>query len=101
MKVDTDPSGLASGVTYLDSDGATQQLEAPLVILANYVQEIVRLLLLSTSMASRALAADDGFWADYRRRLEQTDGSSFDAWRNYFLALNHRASVLFSPGKRK
>ena len=59
------------------------------------------LLLLSTSMASRALAADDGFWADYRRRLEQTDGSSFDAWRNYFLALNHRASVLFSPGKRK
>jgi len=57
--------------------------------------------LLSTSMASRALAADDGFWADYRRRLQQTDGSSFDAWRNYFLALNHRASVLFSPGKHR
>jgi hypothetical protein len=57
--------------------------------------------LLSTSMASRSLAAGEGFWSDYRRQLEQTGASSFDVWRSYFAAANHRASVLLSPAKTK
>ncbi|MBA3516535.1 MAG: GMC family oxidoreductase [Rhizobiales bacterium] len=49
LRITTDERGQASGVDYLDRGGSFQHLAAPIVILAAYTFENVRLLLLSNS----------------------------------------------------
>jgi gluconate 2-dehydrogenase alpha chain len=56
FRVDTDGHGRATGVSYFDPEGRVQHQEASVVILAAYIYENARLLLLSgdASKASRA-----------------------------------------------
>lgn len=49
LRVTTDAQGKASGVDYIDATGTRRQQAAPIVVLAAYTFENVRLLLLSTS----------------------------------------------------
>jgi gluconate 2-dehydrogenase alpha chain len=49
LKVNTGPNKLATGVTYVDAEGTQQELQAPLVILGCFVQDISRLLLFSAN----------------------------------------------------
>src|SRR6185295_1254661 len=49
VRVTTDTTGKASGVDYIDPTGTPQHLDVPIVVLAAYTFENVRLLLLSTS----------------------------------------------------
>ena len=49
LRVTTDAKGNASGVDYIDPQGMLQHLDAPIVVLAAYTFENVRLMLLSTS----------------------------------------------------
>lgn len=49
IRVNTDVHGKASGVDYIDPQGTRRHLDAPIVVLAAYTFENVRLMLLSTS----------------------------------------------------
>ena len=49
LRVTTDTKGRASGVDYIEPDGTRSHVGAPIIVLAAYTFENVRLLLLSTS----------------------------------------------------
>jgi gluconate 2-dehydrogenase alpha chain len=66
VRVNVDDRGLASGVSYLDASGTLQELRAQTVILAAFVQDIVRLLLLSaTERFATGLANSSGLVGRY------------------------------------
>jgi gluconate 2-dehydrogenase alpha chain len=70
MRILTDAKGRATGVEYRDSEGATRTISAKFVILAGYIYENIRLLLLSTSSRFRhGLSNNNGQVGKYYRSM--------------------------------
>lgn len=84
--IDTDSAGRASGVSYFDPEGHTQQQRARVVILAAFVFEHARLLLLSGNddkPSHRGLANSSGLVGKYI--LGHGDVRAFGLFDNYVI----------------
>jgi len=60
FRINTDDAGRATGVRYFDAEGQVQEVNARVVIMAGYVFENSRLLLLSGPQGGRGLANSSG-----------------------------------------
>jgi choline dehydrogenase-like flavoprotein len=92
-KITTDASGRATGVTYVDADGATRQIDARVVVVACQAIESSRLLLASAG-SKHPRGIGNQFDQVGRRILFSPDGGGWGLFKLSSLPAEKRAAIL-------